>query len=273
MFTLMGPWSEDLLKQMQVGPVVDGAYGAHSLLNFKGSPVIIAKGSGLHIPGYTLIADQSVAPDLWSLLTEKGAVPAGEEVWESARVLSGRPAPGSELSEDYNVLEAGLYSAASLNKGCYLGQETIAKVHNKDAVKQQLWGVELDAAVEPGTEITQNGERVGKVTSYAASGDLGTGHFALAYVRCRVKGKQVSVEGMPVEVGGVKGVVTPIPFATREFAPGAAPVQATKDAEESAETDEAAEKAEAERKAAKLAAMEAKLAAYMEAQKKAQESE
>ena len=38
----------------------------------QGSPVIIAKGSGLHIPGYTLIADQSVAPDLWSLLTEKG---------------------------------------------------------------------------------------------------------------------------------------------------------------------------------------------------------
>lgn len=45
-----------------------------------------------------------------------GAVPAGEEVWEQARVMTGRPAPGSELTDEFSVLEAGLYSAASLNK-------------------------------------------------------------------------------------------------------------------------------------------------------------
>ena len=51
----------------------------------------------------------------------------GSEAWEVARVVAGRPAPGAELGEEFNPLEAGLYHALSLDKGCYIGQETIAK--------------------------------------------------------------------------------------------------------------------------------------------------
>ena len=80
------------------------------------------------VSGYTLIADRAVAGELWSALASKGAQLAGADVWEQARVLSGRPAAGAELTGEFNVLEAGLYAAASLNKGCYLGQETLAKV-------------------------------------------------------------------------------------------------------------------------------------------------
>jgi len=52
----------------------------------------------------------------------------GESDWERLRVTQGRPAPGAELTQDYNPLEAGLSHAVSINKGCYIGQETIAKV-------------------------------------------------------------------------------------------------------------------------------------------------
>jgi folate-binding protein YgfZ len=54
-----------------------------------------------------------------------------------ARVLAGRPAPGAELTEQYNPLEAGLYHAVSLQKGCYIGQETIAKVGSGRLVRSQ----------------------------------------------------------------------------------------------------------------------------------------
>jgi len=128
MMCLVGPSSREVLAQLQVGDVLDAPYASHSLLNFKGSPVVVAAGGGLPVPGYTLIADRTVAGELWSALVSKGALPAGADVWEQARVLSGRPAPGLELTDEFNVLEAGLYSAASLNKGCYLGQETLAKV-------------------------------------------------------------------------------------------------------------------------------------------------
>jgi len=77
----------------------------------------------------------------------------GEVEWEMARILQGRPAAGKELTEQHIPLEAGLYHAVSLNKGCYMGQETLAKVHKLSAVKQQLQGLLLDDAVQPGTPL------------------------------------------------------------------------------------------------------------------------
>jgi folate-binding protein YgfZ len=55
----------------------------------------------------------------------------GEADWERARITQGRPAAGAELTEDYNPYEAGLCHAVSLDKGCYIGQETLAKVNNQ----------------------------------------------------------------------------------------------------------------------------------------------
>ena len=54
----------------------------------------------------------------------------GTEAWEEARVANGVAAPGRELTDLYNPLEAGLLHAVSLAKGCYVGQETLAKVYN-----------------------------------------------------------------------------------------------------------------------------------------------
>ena len=59
---------------------------------------------------------------------QEGVEPLGADGWEMARVLAGRPKAGAELAEDYNPLEAGLYAACSLTKGCSIGQETISKV-------------------------------------------------------------------------------------------------------------------------------------------------
>lgn len=64
----------------------------------------------------------------------QGALPMGSAVWEHVRILNGVPRPGAELTEAVNPLEAGLYHAVSLAKGCYIGQETLAKVHNNNGV-------------------------------------------------------------------------------------------------------------------------------------------
>jgi folate-binding protein YgfZ len=58
----------------------------------------------------------------------QGCVPMGEADWERLRIVQGRPSPGAELTESYNPLETGLCHAVSISKGCYIGQETIAKV-------------------------------------------------------------------------------------------------------------------------------------------------
>lgn len=58
----------------------------------------------------------------------QGAIPMGEEVWEQVRVRCGVPAVGAELTDKFNALEAGMHAAISLDKGCYIGQEALAKV-------------------------------------------------------------------------------------------------------------------------------------------------
>ena len=101
---------------------------------------------------------------------------------EQLRIHQGIPAPGAELSEEFNP-ELGLRHRVSLEKGCYLGQETLAKLHSRGGLKQQLRRfVVADGADAPasGQQLrTATGERAGVVTS--VQGDRG---LLLLHRRC-----------------------------------------------------------------------------------------
>ena len=72
MLTVAGPAAAEVLQTLQLDPaLLEKPAGSHTLVNFGGSPVIVAVGSGLASPGYTLIADEAVAGDLWKLLAAK----------------------------------------------------------------------------------------------------------------------------------------------------------------------------------------------------------
>ncbi|MEG3968467.1 folate-binding protein [Microcoleus sp. T2B6] len=166
--------------------------------------VRVAVGSGLATPGYTLIAQAGDAANLWKELVQAGAVPMGDRVWEQLRIEQGRPAPDFELTDDYNPLEARLLHTITYDKGCYIGQETIARLNTYKGVKQQLWGVQLSGAVEPGTAVTIGEDKVGKLTSFT---ETESGFFGLAYIRTKAGG-----EGLKVQVGSVSGEVVNVPF-------------------------------------------------------------
>ncbi|KAK9810262.1 hypothetical protein WJX72_007511 [[Myrmecia] bisecta] len=270
MLTLAGPEADNILSDLGAGKVVGQDHGTHILLNSRGSPVIVARGCGLATSGYTLIGDEAIGGELWRTLRAKGALPMGEQGWQTARTLQGRPLAGAELTEDYNPLEAGLYSAVSVDKGCYIGQETIAKVANLNAVKQQLWGLDMATPVRPGDTITAAGEKLGRVTSVAMKPD-GT-PFALGYLKSKSRGAALQLKGLKVEAAGIQGTVVPIPYATRAFADASSSGAAAEEEVSEAELSEraaaarqakavaaaAAEAAKAER----LAAMQARLAAW-----------
>ncbi|GBF97366.1 hypothetical protein Rsub_11013 [Raphidocelis subcapitata] len=268
MFTLMGPKAGETLRDIggDAVTVVDAPYCSHQLLAFRrgGAPLMVAATSGLALPGYTLIVDEAAAGDLYASLVNKGCVPCGEEDWERARVTQGRPAPGAELTDDYNPLEAGLYRCVSVNKGCYIGQETLSKLANTNGVKQQLWGLQLSQRAAPGAAIAAagsgGGERVGALTSVVNL--MESGHFGLGYIRCKAKGAQIDLKGATVEVDGAPARVVPIPFATRAFADsggGDAAAAAAAAAEEaSSSLKQRAEQARQEKEATKAAAEAAK---------------
>ena len=136
------------------------------------------------IPAYDLIASGSDAPALREAVTEAGACPAGRDAVELARIEQGVPAFGAELSEAYNPLEAGLQHMVSYTKGCYVGQEVIARLTTYDKVQKRLVRLSWpsDAEICVGAKLMLDGRRAGVVTS--AIRDPRTGNGAgLGYVR------------------------------------------------------------------------------------------
>ncbi|MBD2040990.1 YgfZ/GcvT domain-containing protein [Microcoleus sp. FACHB-672] len=203
-FSLMGPNSDALLDQLGAGALAGQPYGTHQIVPLGDAQVRVAVGSGLAVAGYTLIVEAGNAAAVWETLTAAGAVPLGEQCWEQLRVEQGRPTPDRELTEDYNPLEARLLQTLSFTKGCYIGQETIARLETYKGVKQQLWGVRLSARVEPGTVVTLDEEKVGTLTSYT---ETPQGPFGLAYIRTKAGGA-----GLKVHVGDIEGEVVDVPF-------------------------------------------------------------
>ncbi|KAK9862322.1 hypothetical protein WJX84_002484 [Apatococcus fuscideae] len=107
---------------------------------------------------------------------------------------------------------AGLAGCVSLAKGCYVGQETLAKVHRLAATRHALWGLDLAGPAALGLPILSGGTKVGVLTSCV---QLPNGHHAgLGYIRQRGKGIQEgSPEGQEVEVGDVAATIVHIPAA------------------------------------------------------------
>lgn len=208
-FSIIGRKSDTLLEQLGGAGLTLSETKTHQLIDLNGMQLRIAVGSGLGIPGYTLIMPSDAAATVWQTLTNEGAIPLGENCWQQLRIEQGRPAPDYELTEDYNPLEAGLWQTISFDKGCYIGQETIARLNTYQGVKQQLWGIKLTAPVEPGTAIVVGEDKVGILTSYTNSS---SGPFGLAYIRTKAGGL-----GLKVQVGDIAGEVVDVPFLTRGY--------------------------------------------------------
>jgi hypothetical protein len=203
-FSLIGPGSHHLLETLGWKAIMTQPEASHTVYSLESASVQVAVGSGLALQGYTIIGTAASSAVVWKELIGRGSVPMGDHTWEQLRILQGRPMPDRELTEDYNPLEAGLWQAVSFSKGCYIGQETIARLDTYKGVKQRLWGIQLESDAEPGTPLTVEGEKVGVLTSITKT-DLGW--FGLGYVRSKV-----GETGLTVQVGHSRGLLVTVPF-------------------------------------------------------------
>ena len=117
-----------------------------------------------------------------------GAVECSEEAWEVARIRAGFPRNGSDLTEKTIPAESGLVPvAASMTKGCYVGQELVARIDSRGHVNRHLRILEVKEGLPlAGSELLANEKQVGFVTSSAFS-PLAGHAFALGYVRREVE--------------------------------------------------------------------------------------
>ena len=149
--------------------------------------------------GVDLIARADQAGELMSLLASAEAVDVSEPAVEILRVESGRPRFGREMTTATIPQEAGIDArAVSFTKGCYIGQETVARLHYKGKPNRHLRGLRLESSVGDGDEIRLGDRAVGQVGTAVLS--PAHGPIALAIVR-REAGPGARVEIGDAAVG------------------------------------------------------------------------
>jgi folate-binding protein YgfZ len=137
-----------------------------------------------------------------------GVEPVSEEAAECLRIESGRPRFMYDVGNETIPEEAGLNErAVSFTKGCYVGQETVARLHYKGKPNRHLRGLRLEEPVDPGAEIRLGDRAIGTVGSVAVSPAFGP--IALAVIR------REATPGDEVVVGvtGVQARVADLPFS------------------------------------------------------------
>ena len=157
--------------------------------------------------GLDLITRAERAGELRSLLVASGAAEVSEAAAEILRVESGRPRFGREMTSATIPQEAGIEGrAVSFTKGCYIGQETVARLHYKGKPNRHLRGLRLEAPVSDDEEIALEARDVGRIGTAVIS--PAHGPIALAVIRREAE------PGAAVVVGenGVRGRVVEPPF-------------------------------------------------------------
>jgi tRNA-modifying protein YgfZ len=141
-------------------------------------PITLHRTDPLEGDGYFVLVGREALAAVQAALVEAGATPIDEARFEHLRIQAGQPRFGREITADYIPLEANLWDDVSFSKGCYIGQEIIARMESRGKIAKQLVRLQaalpLDGAV--GQEITADGRPAGKLTSAA-------GTWGMAYIK------------------------------------------------------------------------------------------
>jgi folate-binding protein YgfZ len=152
---------------------------------WRGQKITILHATHTAADGFDLFIDAAGATDLWDALRLAGARPLGFDAFEILRIEAGQPRYGIDMDETNVVSEAGLDEAVSFTKGCYIGQEIIARIKYRGHVAKKLSGLAFGrpVKVEPGAKVnTVDGKEIGRITSATLSPHLGE-TIALGYVK------------------------------------------------------------------------------------------
>lgn len=193
-----------------IGPRAVEIAGTAALPEYANEPGSLAGVEFLAVgtrEGIDLICLSAEADRLREALLGAGAVEVGAEAAEILRVETGVPRFGAEMTSETMPAEAGIVEdAVSFTKGCYIGQETVARLHYKGKPNRHLRGLRLSAPAEPGAPLLLGEKEVGRVGGAVVSPALGP--IALAILRREAE------PGAELAVGedGVTARVVDLPF-------------------------------------------------------------
>jgi len=182
-------------------------------LTWQESEVTVVRATHTAEDGFDLIANVVAAKELWDALRDAGARPVGYDALEILRIEAGLPQYGVDMDDSNVVTEAALDTAVSYTKGCYVGQEIIARIKYRGHVAKKLSRVVFDQAakIEAGMTIrSTEGKEAGRITSTTYSPHLGH-TIALGYLKYEyiAAGTNVKIIAHDEEI---PGQVSDLPF-------------------------------------------------------------
>lgn len=195
---------DDMLPIAVLGPRAEEVLGAdlsalgeawsHARIAVHGTEVELQRRGLMGVPAWTLWVSASVAAPLVERLIEQGARPVGFEALEGLRVEAGIPRFGRDFGPDNFPQETGIEEAVSYTKGCYLGQEVVARIHYRGGVQNVLRKLAFEgtapAQTPAGIALLHDGREAGRATTIVGSMGLGILHR-----RAAEPGTRVEVEG------------------------------------------------------------------------------
>jgi folate-binding protein YgfZ len=202
----LGLFTEIPAKPLSSAKIFDATLGEIYLMNH---PRLGTSGFDLFIPNNSLGA---VADKLIASAKQIGGRAAGWQAFETARIEAGIPRFGADMDEANIPLECGIEArAVTYNKGCYLGQEVINRIHSVGHVNRELRALRLatDSLPMRGEKLFSAGKEVGHITSAVKSPQFG--NIALGYVRREVNqiGSEVTLR---TAAGESVATIVPWPF-------------------------------------------------------------
>jgi folate-binding protein YgfZ len=163
--------------------------------------------------GFDLIVNNRQAASVWNALQHAGVEPVGYIALEILRIEAGLPRYAIDMDDTNVVTETNLDDAVSYTKGCYIGQEIIARIKYRGHVAKKLSGLMFDATVEVDAGAVINsveGKEIGRITSVTYSPTLNA-TIALGYLKYDYLAAETTVK---VATGSqeVSGNVVDLPF-------------------------------------------------------------
>lgn len=213
-----GPLARRLLVEATGVENLPQSEFGHLRAAIDGRDVTVVKVRRTGGEGYDVYATADVLSDIWNVLTENGKahgiVPVGRAAIETLRIEAGIPVYGTDMDEETIPIEAGIWNALSFEKGCYVGQEVVARIKWRGHVNRHLSGLVLSGEIIPrkGSGIFSGEKKIGFVTSAVLSPAMAE-PIALGYVRREYiePGTSVLIKLPDDSLGEAR--VTPLPFA------------------------------------------------------------
>jgi folate-binding protein YgfZ len=208
-----GPQARTIVEAAFRCPLGDLASLGHVRVMLGDSEISIRSHEPLALPAYDLVCQRECGEALWLALTQAGARPSGMQVYHTLRIEAGTPWYGIDIDDTNLPQEVGrIDQAVSFTKGCYIGQETIARIRTYGHVNRSLVGLKAEgnSPVPSKSKVLREGKEIGHVTSSLWSPLVGA-VIALAYVR---RGNQDPGTSVEIDIAGLarSAVVASLPF-------------------------------------------------------------